>query len=233
MERGGEGAEKNKSGARIITVDAPVLARYNQYNGGPAEPEKGNIMEIKVENGRANVKTPYNVDFVSKIKNVGGSKWEPERKCWSVPAESINQVREIMMEVYGRTDQTAEKTCTIRLTFSDALCEYRAPVTIYGKTIASAFGRDSGARVGDDVAFVDGGPTSGGSAKNWTTIVPAGSVVVLYNVPEPMLSRELPAGVTAEVVPDEIDRVALLQERERLLARLAEIDALLEEEYTC
>lgn len=189
-------------------------------------------MKITIENGRAKVSTPYNADFVAKIKGIGGSRWEASNKCWSVPAESVDQVREIMMAVYGRTDQTTEKTCTIRLTFEKSMCEYRAPVAIYGKTIASAFGRDTGARAGDDVAFVEGKPASGGSVKNWTSIVPSGSVVVLYNVPESMLSRELPAGVAAEVISNEVNRDELLQEKERLLARLAEIEALLLEEVS-
>lgn len=99
---------------------------------------------------------------------------------------------------------------------------------ILGKSIASAWGRDSGARVGDDVAFVEGRPESGGSFKNWRSVVPAGSVVVLHNVPQAALQMELPEGVTAEVMqPATIDRDALQAERKHLLARLAEIDQLL------
>lgn len=184
-------------------------------------------MKITVENNRANVYSPYNADFVSKIRGIGGAKWDSSAKCWSVPAESVDQVREIMLDVYGETDLISGRKVSVRLTFSQSVAEYNAPVTIYGKTVSRAFGRDSGARVGNDVAFVQGAPKSGGSAKNWTSVVPEGSVVVLHNVPESMLEQELPGGVTAEVLSDEPNRAELLREKERLLARLAEIDRLL------
>lgn len=180
-------------------------------------------MKINVEDSRAKVYTPYNAAFVAQIRAIGGARWDSSSKCWTVPAESVDQVREIMMAVYGETDQPAGRRVSVRLTFERNVCEYCGPVTICGKPVARAFGRDSGARVGDDVAFIQGAPESGGSVKNWTSVVPAGSVVVLHNVPEAMLGRELPRGVTAEVLEPQDNREALLREKERLLSRLAEI----------
>ena len=56
-----------------------------------------------------------------------------------------------------------------------------------------------------------------------------GEMALLRNVPENLLSEELPDGVTYEIMPDEAapSREALLAEKERLLARLNEIDKLL------
>ena len=74
-------------------------------------------------------------------------------------------------------------------------------------------------RVGDDVAFVNGAPQSGGSVKYWLTIIPAGSVVVIKNVPVTLVGAELPTG--AEIISD-VD-----SKREALLARKAELEAAL------
>ena len=46
------------------------------------------MIKIEVENGRANIYTPYNPDFVRKIKGVGGSKWNSSEKYWSIPEDA-------------------------------------------------------------------------------------------------------------------------------------------------
>lgn len=188
-------------------------------------------MTIKITTieDRAYLETPYNANFVAAIKRIGGASWDRDRRAWCIPAEAIDQAREIMRRVYGADDRpSAEPSVSVKLTFGREVYKLRAPVTILGKSIASAWGRDSGARVGDDVAFVEGRPQSGGSVKNWCSVVPEGCVVVLHNVPRAALQMELPEGVTAEVMqPATIDRTALEAERERLMARLAEIDQLL------
>ena len=74
---------------------------------------------------------------------------------------------------------------------------------------------------------VEGQPESGGSVKNWTSVVPQGSIVVLHNVPTAMLAQPLPAGVRVERLENQkINRDALIAEKQRLLERIAEIDNL-------
>ena len=58
----------------------------------------------------------------------------------------------------------------------------KSSVTCFAKVLDHAFSRDSGARIGDDVVFIKGGGKSGGSAKNWRTIVEKGSIAMLYRV---------------------------------------------------
>lgn len=187
-----------------------------------------NIKITTAPDGRARVHTPYNADFVARIKTAGG-RWDSAAKCWTVSADALDVVRAIMRDVYGMDDNPVRETARVRLTFEARVYECCASVTILGHTIARAFGRDSGARVGDGVYYEVGKPGSGGSVKNWISVVEAGSVVVLAAVPTALLDREdLPDGVTAEIIqPATIDRAALVAERERLTARIAEIDALL------
>lgn len=186
-------------------------------------------MKIEINGSKALVYTPYNKEFVSQIKGIGNARWDSAKRAWSVPAECVDQVREIMEAVYGESDISGCRKVSVRLTFAKRIYGYCEPVTILGKTIAKAWGRDSGARPGDDVVFVSGKPESGGSAKNWTSVVPEGSVVVLHNVPEVKLSEDLPSGVEMEIIESGANRAALEAEKARLLARIAEIDNLLEE----
>lgn len=185
--------------------------------------------KIIINDGKAAVYTPYNRDFVSRIKLCGG-RWNPGEKCWTVSEKTVDDVRGIMREIYGRDDQPVSETVDVIIRFRDEMSMWHAPVTILGRTIASAFGRDSGARVGEGVMFLDGNPKSGGSVKNWLTIVPAGSVVKLFDVPKCAITNSvLPEEVEMEIVGQDIDRAALVAEKEKLLARLAEIDAILGE----
>lgn len=196
--------------------------------------QRSTTMKIEITGEFANVFTAYNPDFVKQIKTIGGARWDAAQKAWKVPANTVDDVRSIMQEVYGETDVPAasNEKVNVRLTFEKQICEWRAPVTIFGKTIASAFGRDSGARVGDGVSFVSGRPQSGGSMKNWETVIPVGCVCVLHDVPKAMATQDnIPDGVSFEIEQrsEEAERNALLAERERLIRRIAEIDALLEQ----
>lgn len=46
-------------------------------------------------NGRIAIDSPYNPDFVRRIKKAGG-KWDPANKVWETDERSIETVREIM-----------------------------------------------------------------------------------------------------------------------------------------
>ena len=67
------------------------------------------VMRIDVKDGVANVYTPYNPDFVRKIKGIGGAKWNGSKKCWTIPEFAIEAAREIMCEVYGYSDITTKR----------------------------------------------------------------------------------------------------------------------------
>lgn len=124
--------------------------------------------------------TPYNPDFVQRVKGIGGACWTGE--FWRVPEKAADAVREIMRDVYGYDDTMENHTVDLRLTFLEEVAECKAGVICFAKVLAHAFGRNSGARVGDDVAFIKGGADSGGSAKDWCSIVKEGSIAELYKV---------------------------------------------------
>ncbi len=186
-------------------------------------------MKIKLKDGKANVYTPYNPDFVKKIKGIGNAKWNSSEKCWVVPETAIEAVREIMDEVYGYSDIKENETVTLKVKFREEVSEYRSDVVLFGKVLAHAYGRDSGARIGDDVAYVSGGATSGGSVKNWYSIVKEGSVVILSNVNKLVYEKsETEYNITVELLKTKVNKQGLLEEKERLLKRIAEIENILQ-----
>lgn len=185
--------------------------------------------DIAIADGKASIRTPYNIEFVQRVKLMGG-KWDSSSRRWVVDERRVEAVRAAMTEVYGRSDLEPGELVKVRVTFDNGYHECCGPITLFGATIASASGRDSGARVGDRVVFLSGEPYSGGSAKNWLTVIRSGSQIEIYDVPAEYASKcigELPASVHAEIIRDDIDRDALRAERDRLLARIAEIDKLL------
>jgi len=189
------------------------------------------MMKITVENGIARIFTPYNAEFVSKVKNIGGRKWDSDNRCWMVPETEIEAVRQYMMDVYGETDLPSEdEKITVKVIFNDEAHGDRESVVLFGKTIARAWGRDSGAKIGEDVTLISGSINSGGSVKNWRTVVKAGSVFTIRNLSKAALNLKTDYDVTAEEVKTGgVDRQALVEEKEKLLARLAEIEKLLAE----
>ena len=193
---------------------------------------------IKPADDKALIYSPYNPDFVSQLKAMGG-RWDASRQCWVVNAQATDAVRQVMREVYGRDDTAPDPSdlVTVVVEFTKDAYAHQSAYTLFGCTIAKAWGRDSGARVGDNVAFLKGKPTSGGSAKNWTTEIPEGSIVELYDVPRAIYTRDLPRllderpslRISIKDTAPTLDRAALEAEKARLLARVAEIDALLDE----
>lgn len=179
--------------------------------------------EIKVNDGNCKIYTPYNKDFIAKLKLLGG-RWDAPGSCWTISKRCIEEVRSAMREVYGRDDSPVTDTADVLLTFEETVAANRASLVLLGRTIASAYGRDSGVRVGDGVMFLHGKPKSGGSVKNWETIVPSGCVVKLLDVPKSLIERaDLPDGVTLEIVGQNVDVQSLKDELARLTARVKEI----------
>ena len=186
-------------------------------------------IKVTIKDGRASIYTPFNRDFVAAIKsNIGGRKWDADNKCWTVPEEALPQVRQIMMDVYGETDlPDAGGSVTVKVTFKEEWSVRCDDVVIFKKVLASARGRDSGARPGDDVTYLEGEPTSGGSRANWKSIVPEGCVILLRHVPKSVWDRFGGSEeFDAELVDEgkDVKRKELEEEKARLLARIAEID---------
>lgn len=208
-------------------------------------------ISIETMDGKAYITSPYSAEFVSRIRYMGG-KWDAVSRRWVIPSEALPAVRELLMDIYGETDVApAEDTATVVVEYLHNVSAVRGAVSLGGRTIAKATGRDSGAMIGPGVAFTCGQPQSGGSHLNWMTIIPAGCVVELYRVPlkkaqrlirnssdEYKISYRLeqppkqPQESRQETEPapnsQKLDRAALVAEKRRLYERLSEINRLLD-----
>lgn len=181
-------------------------------------------------NGKISVETPYNPEFVSRIKKAGG-RWNAGNKTWETDERSTDAVRAIMRDVYGMDDMPQELVMVRVNVGEKTISEYRGPVVIFGRTIASAYGRDSGAKVGTGVCFDAGGCDSGGSVKNWYSVIGANSVFTVYDVPRRAVEEKLgwsDTFGTFEIIEATDPLASLKAEKEALLKRLSEIDAMLE-----
>lgn len=193
-------------------------------------------IKVETKGGKSYITSPYNADFVGRIKLMGG-KWDASSRRWAIKADALEAARKAMMDVYGETDEApAAETVTLVLEFHAEMVKAQGPITIAGKTIATAFSRDGGARVGDDAAFIAGAPESCGSARNWGTCIPEGSVCEVYHVPKAVAEATVAAAASdpgakykAHIKGDaQVDREKLLAEKQALLTRLAEINQLLD-----
>lgn len=156
-------------------VKLPELEFKQQSENKPS----GRIKIIE-KGDRIEIECPYNTWFVYQIKNIGGARWTGER--WSVPADMIEEVRKELIEDFGENDIERAACVDLKIKTKKELQESCGPVTMFFKDIASARGRDSGAKVGTDVSLLSGKIYSCGSAKNWKTAIEAGSEFLIKNV---------------------------------------------------
>jgi hypothetical protein len=185
---------------------------------------------IKTQNGNIAVTSPYNPEFVTKAKKLGG-RWNSATKTWDFDERNIESVRTTLKDVYGQDDRPT-KLVSVKVVLTKELSVWQGPVTLFGRVIASASGRDSGARIGEGVAFEKGSPDSGGSVKNWHTEVSSNSIILIHDLPEVAITEKLDwsdSYGTFEILNNNpvIDRTSLESEKVALLDRLAEIEKLL------
>lgn len=183
----------------------------------------------KTDGGKIAIYTPYDKKFVQTIKRIGSARWNGD--AWTVPEDYIDDVRDIMKDIYGRDDlSNCGETVDAEVDFLKDYGEKWSGVVFCGKTLAQAWGRDSGAKVGDDVILVGGDIDSGGSRANWTTEVSQGAKFIVKNIPKARFDKEKDelnqdkTRISYKIISKTIDKDALLEEKARLEKRLAKIE---------
>lgn len=120
----------------------------------------------------------YNSKLVAKCRAMGG-RWDAETDCW-VFSELVEDRVEQLDEIYN------SPLIPVEITALSGVDKGKGPVSFCGYTIARAYGRDSGAKLGDGISQISGSIYSGGSVKNWKTCISEGAVFRLY-IPEELL----------------------------------------------
>ena len=176
------------------------------------------------------VTIPYNPNFIRDAKTELGGRWSAPH--WVFDLRDEAEAMALIARYYDWSP--GMRLVSAKVVFNVEVVGCQAPVVLLGRVLAVATGRDSGAKCGDGVRLRAGTVTSGGSVKNWTTVVEEGTELAVHDVPESMVQnyvggRRSKVGVVVEfleTVPV-VDIVALRCERTYLLERIAEIDALL------
>jgi len=127
---------------------------------------------------RVTLKADKNSLLIADCKRLGGT-WDKEQAAWTFPNFVASEVRQLD-ELYN------SQPATIELTAKEEIREYGSDIEFAGLQLCRAFGRDSGARIHADVALISGYATSGGSVKNWATILDEGAVLRLQ-IPSKLL----------------------------------------------
>lgn len=184
--------------------------------------------------------TPYTPSFPKLARRIGGH-WDPVAKTWAFPLRREPELMDLLRAEFSWEPGDEATMTRVRLTASEGIVSRnRRPVRVRGHEIVKAAGRDTGAWMADGAELLSGDIGSGGSRQYWHTTVAEGSVVEI----------ELPASAVAKVAaaideegqydieynsggwtriervgaPDPERHARLTAERERLVARLAEID---------
>lgn len=182
-------------------------------------------IQLTISEDKLKVVTPYNEGFVAKCRNLRGKF---QGGAWWFDDSIIDYVREAMIMFYGTTGEVPFENCTLFISdFSGS--EFCGPVTLFGRTVARAAGRDSGARLGDDIILIKGSCGSGGSVKNWKTEVINASFE-MKNFPIPSLDlAEVKAAIEAgwcevRYSKKKRDPEVVKAEIEMLKAKIAELE---------
>jgi hypothetical protein len=192
-------------------------------------------MDIKItktEGSKLAVVSPYNPDVPARARALGG-KWSASDRAWVFDSRDEQAVRALLLDVYGSDGSDDGDVATIRITTNRGMCSRDREALYVGPVeVGRAFGRDSGAKLADNVVFIEGSLTSGGSRKNWDTRTSDDAVFEVRDIPRAVAEKIVRENAndwgiaSIVIVDDDADRsVALKTERERLVARIAEIDA--------
>lgn len=122
----------------------------------------------------------YNQLLIDQCHDLGG-KWDAEEKVWVFSAIVGDKVEELD-EIFN------SKLLVIEATAIDEIRKGKGPIRLFGYTVARAWGRDSGAKLGDGISLLQGAYDSGGSIKNWNTTIYEGAVIRM-KVPEKLFER--------------------------------------------
>lgn len=187
-----------------------------------------NVVKIKEVDGNLLIACPYDRSFIYKIKRIGG-RWNAPH--WVVDARQKERAQEILRAVYGEdgTDDPADMV-NLRLTGTDwDDADGANELGFCGRTVAYRPGRDDRVRFGPGVVVVDAQfySSSGSRANPTLGLDTENPVFEVYDVPRSVyLKIKDDEGV--ELLPDQRAPgnlvTSLEAERDKLLARLAEIE---------
>lgn len=177
---------------------------------------------------------PFDPAFPAKARKIGGRFDPAPLKVWRFDARDEQRVRALAREFWGTDGSDAdEPTVTVRVPLTPIYAWREQEYRLAGRRLAWRAGRDEQVRLADGVVVVAGEfPSRGGSVRN-PSLGDYGDkleeiVLEVRDVPRSVAEKMRAEQADATVLDaPAVDREALQAERAQLAARLAEIDALL------
>ena len=169
------------------------------------------VNDIRIDKSatKISVVSPFSWEFLDKVQLLGG-EWNPRSRRWVLPIDAEKALRKALISVYGKDDQPTELV-NVHVTVHEDIEAVRRGIEWWGRVIAQARDRDSGALPGQGVAFSKGKPRSGGSRALWKTHIYKDSELEIYDVPlRAVFGRQYP-GIEVTVFDkrgERIDRVS-------------------------
>lgn len=182
-------------------------------------------IELKQDGERLVLKSPYRADFPKDARALDG-RWDKDNRVWTFPVSLKDGVIKAISRHYEvDIEQPVTETVVAIVTATADHSVEKGDVMLEGTVLASASGRDSGAKTGEGVVLMDGNIGSSGSMKYWQTDVAEGAQFRVKEFPVHLLESEHDGWSIVQEEQNPADRRdVLLAERSRLMARLAEID---------
>ena len=111
-------------------------------------------INITKSGNKVSAETPYSKVYIKRVKEIG-AKWDPANKVWTVTADKEQELRQIILDVYGWEEQSAEETLRVRL--DGRYYETRQGVVMIGDIlVAKRWRRNGGVTLYNDAELVEG-----------------------------------------------------------------------------
>ncbi|WP_239404624.1 helix-turn-helix domain-containing protein [Frankia sp. Cj3] len=183
--------------------------------------------------------TPYDTGFVARAKEIGG-RWDGGRQVWTFDPRDDRRVRDLVIGIWGTDGSEPEgDIVTVQIKAERHGSGRReAVVRFAGRVVATRRGRDCAVELASGVVVISGGFTRSGGSMRYPEIGATDAVLEIRDLPRAALARAAECSYTivskepaVQAAPTSASAGVpeLLAERDRLLARIAEIDALLPE----
>jgi len=191
-------------------------------------------IKVRITGDEARISAPSDVDFSNEMK-YHNCKFDMKTNEWVVDIDLLDIVRKKLYNLYGMDDFTNDfVNVWVTIPEYHHLEELRGPVKMFGKVIATATSKTSGAFWGKDIVNMSSECDSFGSLKNWKTYVSCGRFKI-KNVSKTRILEEKEMyeedGFIIEILESsKVNKKVLLEERARLIERINEIDKTLQEE---
>lgn len=168
--------------------------------------------------------SPYHPDCPKKARAIGG-KWDHATRSWRFDQRDHKRVEQLATDLWGWSGSNDTTTVTIRVN-ADDYCQDNE-IIVAGRSVAYRPGRDASVRLADNVIIVHGRFADRAGSAKYPEVGDCDGVTLEI--------RDLPASALTlldqakyELVNDDSDPLAALrEERQRLMARIAQIDKII------